>query len=151
MNRYLSTGASRLPTLILLTVAAWPVQAQVTATSGPALLRVGLGLVFVLALIYACAWTARRFGVARHMTGASPMKVVGTLALSPRERILTLEVDGTWLVVGITPGGMRTLHTLPAKPLRDPPQASFLSGLERALHKRKRHLPAEDRPDPHGS
>jgi len=41
------------------------------------------------------------------------MKVVGGVALGPRERIVLLEIGNEWLVVGIVPGQIRTLHRLP--------------------------------------
>lgn len=104
-------------------------------SSGPVLMRVVFGLVIVIGLIYACAWVARRAGVGRAAHGGVPMKVVGTLALGPRERILTVEVEDTWLIVGLTPGGMHTLHTLPARPMPAAPAGSFMSGLEQALRK----------------
>ena len=41
------------------------------------------------------------------------MRVVGGLMISPRERIVLIEVEDTWIVVGIVPGQIKTLHTLP--------------------------------------
>ena len=41
------------------------------------------------------------------------MKIVGGVALGPRERIVLVEVGETWLVIGIVPGQIRTLHQLP--------------------------------------
>ena len=41
------------------------------------------------------------------------MKVIGGVALGPRERIVLLEVAEEWLVIGIVPGQIRTLHRLP--------------------------------------
>jgi len=40
------------------------------------------------------------------------MKVVGGVALGPRERIVLLEVGDEWLVIGIVPGQIRTLHRM---------------------------------------
>lgn len=40
------------------------------------------------------------------------MKVVGGVALGPRERIVLLEIGDEWLVIGIVPGQIRTLHRL---------------------------------------
>lgn len=40
------------------------------------------------------------------------MKIVGGVALGPRERIVLLEVGNEWLVVGIVPGQIRTLHKM---------------------------------------
>lgn len=41
------------------------------------------------------------------------MKVIGGVALGPRERIVLLEIAEEWLVIGIVPGQIRTLHRLP--------------------------------------
>lgn len=69
-----------------------------------------LGL--IVALLVAAAWLARRIAGGKGF-GQSGMKVVGGVALGPRERIVLVEVGETWLVVGIVPGQIRTLHTLP--------------------------------------
>ena len=76
-------------------------------------LQTFLGLVFILALFLAAAWLARRMGAGRIIQGNGPLKIVGGLSISPRERILLVEVEDTWLVIGVGPGQMRTLHTLP--------------------------------------
>ncbi len=52
-------------------------------------------------------------GAGRIIQGNGPLKIVGGLSISPRERILLVEVEDTWLVIGVGPGQMRTLHTLP--------------------------------------
>ncbi len=41
------------------------------------------------------------------------MKVIGGVALGPRERLVLVEVGDTWLVIGLVPGQIRTLHRLP--------------------------------------
>ncbi len=100
----------------LLTLAASPAIADTAPLGGAMLARSAIGLLLVVALIFACAWAARRFGFAARASGVAPMKVVGSLALGPRDRVVMLEVDGTWLVVGVNAGGMQTLHSLPAQP-----------------------------------
>ena len=40
------------------------------------------------------------------------MKIVGGVALGPRERIVLLEVGEEWLVIGVVPGQIRTLHRM---------------------------------------
>lgn len=78
------------------------------------MLQTFAGLAFILALFICAAWLARRLGAGNGMlNGKAPLKVVGGLVISPRERILVIEIDDTWLVVGVAPGQMRTLHTLP--------------------------------------
>ena len=47
-------------------------------------------------------------------------RVVGGLMISPRERIVLIEVEDTWIVVGIVPGQIKTLHTLPKGELPPP-------------------------------
>ena len=41
------------------------------------------------------------------------MRVVGGVSVGTRERVVVLEVADTWLVVGVAPGQVQTLHTLP--------------------------------------
>jgi flagellar protein FliO/FliZ len=41
------------------------------------------------------------------------MRIVSSLPVGARERIILLELEDTWLVVGVSPGEIRTLHTLP--------------------------------------
>ena len=86
------------------------------------MLQTFLGLAFILALFFGAAWLARRLGAGTFLQGNGPLKIVGGLSISPRERILLIEVEDTWLVVGVGPGQMRTLHTLPKGQL--PPSAS---------------------------
>lgn len=92
-------------------------QAQTQLISGAAgapgtlstLVSLGLGLLAVIAIIYGCAWLIRR------MTGMTGMnnnaiKVVSVMALGARERIAVVDVAGQQLLLGITPGTIRTLH-----------------------------------------
>lgn len=76
-------------------------------------LRVFLGLVIVVATILACAWLARRSGFSGRAHG-SVMRMVDTLSLGPRQRIVVVEIEDTWVLVGVTAGQMNVLHTLPA-------------------------------------
>lgn len=105
------------------------------------MLRTSLGLVAVLVLIFALAWMARRWGGALRVHGTIPMRVVSQLGVGNRERIVVVEVDETWLVVGVTAHGMRTLHTLPARTDTAPPGQSgaeaplFLDRLQQALRR----------------
>jgi flagellar protein FliO/FliZ len=73
-----------------------------------------LGLAAVLALVMACAWLARRFGLQAPRLG-SAVKVVGGVMLTTKERVVVVEVQGTWLVLGVAPGKVSMLHALPAE------------------------------------
>lgn len=68
-------------------------------------------LVLVVGLIFGLAWIARRMpGVAGR--GNARLRVVASLALGPRERVVVVDVGGTQLLLGVGAGGTRTLHTL---------------------------------------
>ncbi|WP_059412375.1 flagellar biosynthetic protein FliO [Cupriavidus basilensis] len=84
--------------------------------------QAGLGLFAVIALILLLAWLARRAGLVRHGQGGT-MKVVGSTALGPRQRLVMVEVGDTCLVLGVSAGEIRTLHTLPAQAARAPGQS----------------------------
>lgn len=108
----------RAPSLVLAALLPLPsAAAETAATPGVSfgtMLQTFAGLLFILALFIGAAWLARRLGVGNALAaGKGPMKIVGGLAISPRERILLVEIEETWLVVGVSPGQMRTLHTLP--------------------------------------
>lgn len=124
-----------------------PIATQADPLAGM-LLRTSLGLVVVLVLIFALAWMMRRWGSAWRPSGQVPLQVVGSLSLGPRERVLVIAVEDTWLVVGVSSAGMRTLHTLPAGELPQPaarfPVApasglagSFTQRLQQALRRRE--------------
>ena len=68
-------------------------------------------LLLVIGVILALAWLAKRMpGIA----GASnpALKVVGSLALGPRERVVVVAVGDTQLLLATGPNGTRALHTL---------------------------------------
>ncbi|HRD88517.1 MAG TPA: flagellar biosynthetic protein FliO [Accumulibacter sp.] len=77
------------------------------------LLQTTFALALVVALLFLGAWLLRRLNGGRGFGGSGPLRLVGGLMIGPRERIVLVEVDETWIVVGIAPGQMRTLHTLP--------------------------------------
>lgn len=81
------------------------------AVSTGNLLQISLSLLLVLAAIIAVAWLLRRMNLTQAGSG-NLLKVIGTVAIGQRERVTLIEVGETWLVVGVGPGQIRTLHTL---------------------------------------
>lgn len=70
-------------------------------------------LIVVIALILALAWLAKRMPVLGGGAGSNPaLRLVGSLALGPRERLVVVAVGDTQLLLGVGAGGTRTLHTL---------------------------------------
>lgn len=75
------------------------------------MLTVLLSLGLILGGFVAVAWLARRYLPGMGTQGA--VKVVGTTAVGARERVVVVEVDNTWLLLGVGGGNVRLLHTLP--------------------------------------
>ena len=80
---------------------------------GGAMLQMLLGLALIIGLLFLGAYLLRRINGGKSFGNTGPMRIVGGLMISPRERIVLLEVNETWVIVGIVPGQIKTLHTLP--------------------------------------
>lgn len=70
-----------------------------------------LSLLFILGLFVLAAWLVKRY--LPQVGRPGPVKVVGATLVGPRERVVVVEVEDTWLVLGVGGGQVRTLHTLP--------------------------------------
>jgi flagellar protein FliO/FliZ len=70
------------------------------------------GLALIVALMFLGAWLFRRSGGLQALA-RGPVRLVGGIRVGTRERVLVLEIAETWLVVGVTPGQVTALHTLP--------------------------------------
>ncbi|MCX7193987.1 MAG: flagellar biosynthetic protein FliO [Proteobacteria bacterium] len=88
---------------------ARPYTAPVSNTGS--LLQITFSLLLVLAVIVAVAWLLKRMNIAQQGTG-NLLRVIGSIAIGQRERVVLVEVKDTWLVLGVGPGQIRTLHTL---------------------------------------
>lgn len=106
--------------------------------SAGVMLQTGLGLLIVFGLLFLAAFLLRKFGSGRGFGGTGPLRVVGGLMISTRERIVLLEVGDVWLVVGIGQGQIRTLHTMPKGdlPLRAPDDKPFGQWLKQMIERK---------------
>lgn len=116
------SAAAVLPTVP--TATAEPVRSSFGAAG---LLQAGLGLAFVVATIFGCAWLARRFGLQQTGSGRL-LKVVASAMVGQRERVVVVEVGGQWLVLGVAAGQVRALHNMPAQTLPDAGAAPATQG-----------------------
>lgn len=131
-----------LRTLLLL----FPVAAQASEAASPGVssgtyLQAGFALILIVGLLAATAWMARKVSGGKGF-GQAGLKVIGGVALGPRERIVLVEVGDNWLVIGVVPGQIRTLHRLAKGSLpegalpagADKPFAQWLQGIAQRQH-----------------
>lgn len=78
------------------------------------------GLVLVLIIILGLAWVLKRFSLIPN-TANGTMKLVAATGVGQRERVVIVEVNGTWLVLGVAPGRVNMLHSM-EKPSTSPQQ-----------------------------
>lgn len=120
------------------------------AVSSGGIVQIIFSLLLVLAVIVLVAWLLKRMNMVQQGHG-NLLKVLGGVAIGQRERIVLVEVNDTWLVVGVGPSQIRTLHSLP-KPegadLHTPMQpgdtgkfAAILSSALNSLPTGKRNAP----------
>lgn len=110
-SRYAAVASALLACCARSATAAEAPAAGSAVLAG-SLLQVLLGLVVVLALVIAAAWMLKRF-TSMGGTGSGLVRIVGGAAVGQRERIVLVEVGGSWLLVGVAPGQVRALHTMP--------------------------------------
>ena len=90
-----------------------------SAVSSGSVLQVIFSLLLVLAAVVLVAWVLKRINLPQHGTG-SVLKVISGVAVGQRERIVLVEVNNTWLVVGVAPGQVSALHSMPKADLPVP-------------------------------
>lgn len=103
-------------TLILLFPHfAYAVDALPGTPSFGGLFQVFIALVIVIAAIAGSAWLMRRFGPTQMGPGGA-MRVIGGVMIGPRERLVLVEVNETWLIIGVAPGHVSSVHSMPRPP-----------------------------------
>ncbi|MFZ3041759.1 MAG: flagellar biosynthetic protein FliO [Thiobacillus sp.] len=136
----------RIALLLSLPALARAAGTPVNAPAEPAisaagsLMQVFIGLVAVLLLIAGTAWVARRLGVTQG--GASSLlRVVSSASVGTRERVVVVEVGDSWLVVGVAPGSVNALMTLPKGDIQSAAapalSGSFAARLHQMIEKRR--------------
>ena len=69
------------------------------------------GLLLVLAIIGGITWLLKRFSLIS-TAAAGVVKVVAATGVGQKERVVVVEIDNTWLVLGVAPGQVSKLHTM---------------------------------------
>ncbi|WP_419715954.1 flagellar biosynthetic protein FliO [Dickeya chrysanthemi] len=101
------------------TIQQPPMAAESVISGSTLLSQVGTALCGVLLLILLVAWLLRKLGFAPQTKHNNAMKMVSSYPVGQRERIVIVEVDDTWIVLGVTAQQITHLHTLPARPVND--------------------------------
>lgn len=134
--------ASSLAPATLAPAPAVPAVAS-PATGG---LQVLFGLIVVLGLLAGAAWLLKRYGPVRGV-GSSNIKIIGGVSVGNRERVIVVEVADQWIVVGVAPGQVSALSTMPRQEDASPiastaarganaPASNFSGWLKQTIDKR---------------
>jgi flagellar protein FliO/FliZ len=134
VSRRLRCGFAALSAAPLCALAA-------QAAPGPGIgsvLQVSLGLALVLMMVAAAAWLLRRLGLGATRSDGT-VTVRGGVAVGQRERVIVVEIDDTWLVIGVAPGRVNALHALPRPPgaraTKEAASQPFARWLKRAVER----------------
>lgn len=135
--------------LMLLLLLPLPVAAETAKSSyvpppavvsADSLLQTMGGLLLVLAIIGGGAWLLKRFSLIPTTAGGT-IKVVAASGVGQRERVVVVEINDTWLVLGVAPGRVNRLHAMekpatPAAPVTENPSAgAFAEQLTQSINK----------------
>lgn len=98
----------------LLSFSSAPLMAaqnEVLSPVNPAnIIQMLFALCLVLGLIAALAWLVKRFGLIQAPSSLS-MRVLSSLSLSGKERVVLVEVGEQQFLLGVSPGQVSRLHT----------------------------------------
>ncbi|PHV27922.1 flagellar biosynthetic protein FliO [Janthinobacterium sp. BJB426] len=139
-----ATTAAASPAAALPAMPPGAPMTMAPTSSAGSLLQTIFALVFVLALLIGLAWFMKRYGP-KVMGGNNKMRVVSSLNLGGRERIVLVEVADQWIVVGASPGRINALATMPrqegdlpqlATAQNGPAAANFSEWLKQTIEKR---------------
>ena len=94
-----------------LLLGAHPALAQAAQNEAGGMATLFLSLLLILCGFVLIAWLARRYLPGAGSRGV--VKVVGATLVGARERVVVIEVDNTWLLLGVGGGQVRLLDKMP--------------------------------------
>ncbi len=102
-------------TLLLLSVSSYAAeQAAVPVSYSSNLVQMMLGLMATVAMIFVVVWLIKRVGYTGYGVN-NAMQIKSTLPLSPKEKLLLVEVEGEKILIGVAPGFVGHVKTLENK------------------------------------
>lgn len=107
---------SNIATWVVAMLVTMPLQAEPAAAPAVGVtlahtMKLLGGMLAVLAMIAACAWALKRLPIVRNQRNGA-LKVLESVSLGTRERMLLVDVEGTRLLIGVGAAGMACLHVL---------------------------------------
>lgn len=85
-----------------------------------------LGLLFIIGLIFLLGYLMRRLGPLAAQ-GGQHIRVLSSLPLGPRDRLMLVDVAGKQILLGASPGRISTLHVFD-EPIADVPAPGAATG-----------------------
>ena len=94
-----------------------------TATESAAsvnLIQITLSLLLVVGVLLGFAVLFKKFGLNRMMNnGPFPVKVIGAVSIGNNQRLMVIEVNEEWIVLGVTAQQINTIATMPRQEAAD--------------------------------
>jgi flagellar protein FliO/FliZ len=75
------------------------------------MLQLSAGLLTVLAFIGLIAWLVKKIGI-HPVSKSGILKIITSVSVGQRERVVLTEINDTWLVLGVAPGHVSLLHRM---------------------------------------
>ena len=91
--------------------------------AGSVLTQVSTVLGGILLLILFIGWVVKRAGFAPQSKNNKLLKVTASVQVGRSEKVVIVEVDNTWLALGVTAQNITPLHTLSAPPAGQTPDS----------------------------
>lgn len=117
------------------TVATTAPTAQGNGMNAMTLMNVFGSLLIVLGLLFGLAWLYKKLAI--KLPGSSHIKIVSSVMLGPRERLLVIEVQGKQRVLGVTSNQINMLFELDQPLVDDSTSPDWRSQFQALLQKQK--------------
>ncbi len=85
--------------------------AKVDPVSSGYLIKLSIGLVIVLGLIFGLSWLLKKMQLTQH-TNNGAIQIISAISVGHRDRLALVQIGEEQILVGLTPGRIKKLHSL---------------------------------------
>tara|TARA_R110002095_G_scaffold8809_6_gene14312 strand:+ start:93 stop:521 length:429 start_codon:yes stop_codon:yes gene_type:complete len=99
-----------------------------------------VGLIFVLLMIIAIAWVAKRFAGFSGNRHTGQLKILSGISLGSREKALLIRAGQQYILLGVAPGRVENLHTFAAGEISEETTqtpSGFQESLQKMMNKKQ--------------